>query len=138
MTKGTMTKRTMNKRTMNKTWARSKLERHRQAAWMHDRRAGIDKAVPRSDQGRQINDLGEVRIRFRFVLIQKLTHTKSCGRFHYWLWMESGWRCADSANHITSSRQALIPTRGIIGRVTATARTRALVGVPRAYRLSEF
>jgi hypothetical protein len=86
----------------------------------------------------KINDLGEVRIRFRFVLIQKLTRTKSCGRFHYWLWMESAWRCADSANHITSSRQALIPTRGIIGRVNATARTRAFVGVPRAYRLSEF
>src|ERR1700722_615009 len=70
----------------------------------------------------KINDLGGMRIRFRFVLVQKLTPTKSCGRFGLWLWMDSAPRCADSANHITSSRQAPILTQGIIGRATATAR----------------
>ncbi len=58
---------------MTKTKARSKPDRHRLVAWMHDRRAGIDGAVPSSDRGIKINDLGETRIRFRFVLIQKLT-----------------------------------------------------------------
>src|ERR1700751_4820162 len=42
---------------------------------------------------------------------EKLTRTKSWGRFGPSLWMDSPRRCADSANHITSSRQALIPTR---------------------------
>jgi hypothetical protein len=70
----------------------------------------------------KINDLGEVRIRFRFVLIQKLMRTKSCGRFRVCLWMESGCRCADSANHITSSRQALILTRWIIGECSRGAK----------------
>src|SRR6202022_1360292 len=41
---------------------------------------------------------------------QKLTALKSCGRFELCLWMDSPCRCTDSANHITSSRQALILT----------------------------
>ena len=70
----------------------------------------------------KINDLGMERIRFRFVLIQKLTRKKSCGRFEHCLWMESGCRCADSANHITSSRLALIATSQIIGKCSSLRR----------------
>src|SRR5579859_6768330 len=75
------------------------------------------------------------RIRFRFVLVQKLTRTKSCGRFALCLWMDSGCRCADSANHITSSRQALIPAKRIIGACEPPRREEsAYVGVQCAYR----
>src|ERR1700739_3269038 len=55
--------------------------------------------------------MAPVRIRFRFVLKLIIMSAMSCGRAALCLWMDSPCRCADSANHITSSGQARIPAR---------------------------
>ena len=49
----------------------------------------------------KINDLGAERIRFRFVLLTKVNVGEELWTSEHCLWMESGCRCADSANHIT-------------------------------------
>jgi hypothetical protein len=65
---------------------------------------------PRTANLRQakVNDWFTPAIRFRFVLKFIIVTQISCGRARLSLWTDSGAGCADSANHITSSRQALI------------------------------
>jgi hypothetical protein len=56
----------------------------------------------------KVNNWFTPAIRFRFVLNFITVTQISCGRARLSLWTDSGAGCADSANHITSSRQALI------------------------------
>jgi hypothetical protein len=66
---------------------------------------------------------------------QKLTAYGGLWTIELCLWMDSACRCADSANHITSSRQALIPMHRITRRVQPPQREiEAGAGVLRAYR----
>jgi hypothetical protein len=65
--------------------------------------------------GTKVNNWFTLPIRFRFVLKFIIVTQISCGRVRLSLWTDSGAGCADSANHITSSRQALIGKRSGVG-----------------------